>query len=277
MMVSHAGGAVRLTLPVAWRVSELPHGRSVLLMVSRQAPPRKVEDLSDGLWIRFEAGGRPASVLADGLRRDLHAAHRSIRLGEPRAAELAGYQSVRLGFEIDAKGPLFAGPGQGDRPAIPPQQGWRQVTRAPWGVVTVHFVAPAAAFAERQREVERVLATLELAPPRLPSQAPQRHVAAAARIIGSCKSTTARMDITGAGGVTLAYDRRRNFELSKLGLVDYRSPITELRGQFEADADLLRIRWADGSLLNIRWRLEGGDLLITDHHGRSRRLTRLYR
>ena len=47
---------------------------------------------------------------------------------------------------------------------------------------------------------------------------------------------------------------------------------TVLHGKFRAQDDLLLVKWSDASLLNLRWRLSGEALLLTDHDGQLSRL-----
>ncbi|MEM9186848.1 MAG: hypothetical protein AAGB00_10165 [Planctomycetota bacterium] len=276
-----AGGAVELAYDDRLTVSELPRGRQLLLVISRHAPPQTPAELTDGLWIGVEVGrpteqGRAASAgraLAGAIRRDL----RRVELTALTPATLDGWTGVRQGFRVRSRTPLFSPPGAATDPSRGDLVGWREWIVTDWGRVEVHVITPIQLALERQREAEAMLACVRLRPPQLALGDVTPAYQAAAPVIGSWKSKRAVLTLTGAGEVSLRYDRQKNYELGKEGVVDYEQPVRGLRGRYAADADLLRIRWADGSLLNMRWRTAGDDLLITDHHGRTRRLSRVYR
>ncbi|MEM8866119.1 MAG: hypothetical protein AAGF31_11300 [Planctomycetota bacterium] len=278
-LASIAGGAVELAYDSDLVASELPRGRQILLVLSRHSPPQSVAELSDGVWIGLSGVQRPnspalAKLLVTGLSRDLPKAEL-----EGRAVEtaLAGFPGMRQQFAVPGRKPLFAPPGDSAEPAIGDLQGWRQLVETDWCTVEIHFVAPEAEYDLREQQVELMLAGMQLSRPRQPVVEVEPDLLDAEPIVGRWKSARGLLELFGDGKITLAFDREKNYELSKRGIVDYESPVHTLAGEYSAEGDLLRIRWADGSLLNMRWRLAGGELLITDHHGRTKRLQRLYR
>ncbi len=75
----------------------------------------------------------------------------------------------------------------------------------------------------------------------------------------------------------MQFDRRGSFEPGPDGTLRYDRPLVKLRGTAVAQDDLLLVTWSDGSRTNYRWRLYQGDLLLTDHLGRTSRLKPLAR
>ena len=276
--VDFAGGAVKLVYDAeVLTASELPRGRQVLLVLSRHEPPQTVANLTDGLWIAYHALP-PAeadllAVLQNGLKRDL----RRARLTAYKPISLASERGVRQSFALPRSAPLFTPPGKKADTSGQATQGWRQLLRTDHGLIEIHFAAPAGKFVEREEQLSNLLATLQLATPRASAEEVAPELLDAEPIVGRWKSRQGLLELTGDGTVRLTYDREKNYRLDKRGLVDYEKPVRRLQGSYQAEGDLLRIRWADGSLLNIRWRTAGQELLITDHHGRTRRLARLYR
>lgn len=275
--ISFAAGAVEFVCGPEYRASELPRGRQILLVLSRHAPPQTPAELVDGFWIAFHPRskkvGRSQSALAASLQKD----YRRIEMGQRSAVRLAGCNGVRQEFTLPRLGALFGAPG--DKKWAPQQalRGWRQMLAAEEAAVEIHFVAPQAVYQNRLRDLERTLASLRLGSPRLEQPAVGPELVDAQSIIGVWKSSRALIEISGDGALTLTYDRKQSYELDKLGLVDFEKPVKKLAGEYRADGDLLRVRWADGSLLNMRWRLADGELFITDHQGRTRRLSRIFR
>lgn len=45
-------------------------------------------------------------------------------------------------------------------------------------------------------------------------------------------------------------------------------------GDYQAKGDLIFVYWNDGRRTNLRWRLRGNMLLVTDHTGRTTRWMR---
>ena len=278
--VSFAGGAIQFLSPSQLVASELPRGRQVLLVLSRQAPPQQPRLLRDGLWLAVSPGNSrgtspnsQVSMLSKGLERDYH----EVTLGKTKLIDCQGLPATRVHFTIPSHRPLFAAPGKQAVPQLPASKGWRQTVCTDWGTVEIHFVSPLEDADAREKEIESLLASLKLRTPQDVHQDVAPHLLDAESIIGSWKSPKALLELHGQGQVELRYDRANNYELGREGLVDYQKPVRKLSGQFTASGDLLHIRWSDSSLLNIRWRLAEDELLITDHQGRTRRLTRLYR
>jgi len=277
-----AGGAVKLVYDhTQHSASELPRGLQVLLVLSRHDPPESPAELTDGLWIGRRQSPTAASTAADDLlamvQRELQRDLRRARLTAYEQADLLGNRGVRQGFKLPSQKRLFAAPGEASSAADGAVQGWRQLLRTDAGLIEIHFAAPANQFAERQQELATLLATLQFAAPQSSQIEVAPELLAAEPIVGRWKSPRALLELTGEGEIKLTYDRKKSYRLDKQGLVDYEKPVQRLSGKYEAQDDLIRIRWADGSLLNIRWRTAGDELLITDHHGRTRRLARLHR
>ncbi|MEM6797986.1 MAG: hypothetical protein AAF589_00600 [Planctomycetota bacterium] len=275
--VSFCGGAVKFVYDDGWQVSELPRDRQILLVLSRHEPPQKLDELTDGLWIAFSPAVSSDPPLAESVRRGIERDFRRVAVGQSTEALLAGYPGLRTDFELPRRGALFNAPGESKRDELPARRGWRHLAQTPWGRVELQLIAPARELAARERQISGLLALLELSAPQQTVEPVEPAWLAAEQIVGCWKSPAAIMEIGGDGKFVLTYDRKKNYELDKLGMIDFKSPVKKLQGRYAAEQDILRIRWADGSLLNLRWRLAENELLITDHHGRTRRLARLYR
>ena len=55
-----------------------------------------------------------------------------------------------------------------------------------------------------------------------------------------------------------------------------RPVIRRLAGRFKVADDLLMVDYIDDSRSNYRWRIEGTELMLTDHEGRVSQLARIY-
>lgn len=282
-LASFAAGAVTFEYGGKWTASELPRGRQILLVLSRHNVPQSLDDksldeLTDGIWFAYNpkshTDGAVEADLAQSIRRDL----RRASLGRVEAISLAGVDGWRQGFMLPRRTPLFDAPSAGESEATGQAiQGWRVLLPLETGRIEVHFAAPALKFVERSAELDKLLASAKLGPPQMDAKEVSPALLDAEHIIGAWKSSRGLLELSPQGDVTLSYDREKNYRLDRRGMIDYEKPIKKLTGTYEPQGDLLRIRWKDGSLLNIRWRLAGSELLITDHHGRTERLARVFR
>lgn len=282
VVASFAAGAVGFEYQPEWIASELPRRRQILLVLSRDEAPQSVGELNDGVWFAYHPKSRLDGAidadLAQSIRRELRRAELSV----PQPVTVAECEGVRQEFSLPRQSQLFSSPtldGEtpNETPAGQARRGWRMLLATETGRVEIHFVAPTLKFAERSGEIQSLLATLKLSAPQMetPELAPE--FLPAEPVIGCWKSARGVLQLSARGKVTLSYDRNKNYRLDQKGIVDYEKPVKQLTGTFEPFGDVLRISWKDGSLLNMRWRLAGSDMLITDHHGRTERLSRVYR
>ncbi|MEN1681823.1 MAG: hypothetical protein AAGJ46_19760 [Planctomycetota bacterium] len=271
---TYAGGVVELAFPPELNASELPHRRRVLLVLSAAAePPQSPAELASGYWLSLTTARRspqpdPAATLAR-LRPNA-------KLGERSRVSVDGQPAACIAFNEAGEAKLFAAPGEA-LPSSGERLGWLIETDTPWGRVELGVVGRAGDRATLWADFQRLLATVQFGDPETAPADPRPETLAAEPILGAWKSARGTMELAADGGVRIRFDSDKAFVLGRHGSVDYRKPTRELAGEFAAEGDLVRIRWADGSLLNFRWRVAGSELLITDHHGRTRRLARLYR
>lgn len=271
---TYAGGIVRLAFPPELHASELPHRRRLLLLLSpAEPPPQSPEALASGYWLSLTTARRPPQPDPAATLGRLRS---EAKPGELSRVTVDGRPGACIEFFETSKARLFAPPGESET-AAGGRVGWLIEIETPWGRVELGAVGPADDPARLWADFRRLLATVRFGDPSVAPTNPRPEALAAERILGAWKSPRGVMELAANGGVRLRFDREKVFVLGREGSVDYHEPTRELTGRFAAEGDLVRIRWADGSLLNFRWRTAGSELLITDHHGRTRRLARLYR
>lgn len=261
-----AAGAVELKLPEGWFVYEAPTGREVRVVLSPEPLDRPGEMPSDGMWFAFHPrpprGGAAVDleqVLAERLRL---ATDNRAQAAPPETLTLDRRRALRRRFDM-APGPA----------AAPLQRGFHLLIDTEWGLCEVHGVAPSAQYERRSSQFQRVIDSVRLARPRPKQQVVADHLHDAAPIIGAWKALASRLRLHGDGRIEIVLDNPQRADNRS----DTRRPPRPRRlvGRFTAEQDLLRVTWSDGSLLNFRWRLQGNDLLLTDHEGRVSQLSRL--
>ncbi len=281
-VVSHAAGGVELLLPSGWQSYETPIARSVRLVVARQPAEKNHQTAGDGLWLVYHVapaaemfekntGATPAiqQELAEQMERLMALATNHFAT-TTRSGHLFidGWPALRHDFEL-------ADPADIEN-ARPFWNGFHCLVRTPWGLVEIHAVAPASIYVQREKQFQAILDSLLLGQPHLPPHRADPPYRDASPVLGSWKSYRSRLRLYNDGGVELAYDAPRDLTLDQRGKISPPAALPRLRGRYTARGDLLRITWRDGSLLNYRWKLNDGQLLLTDHTGRNSLLNPIY-
>ncbi len=296
-VVSHAAGGVELLAPSGWQSYETPIARSVRLVVARQ-PMENPHTAGDGLWLVYHVapaaemfekntGATPAiqQELAEQMERLMALATNHFAT-TTRSSHLFidGWPALRHDFELaDPADSENTSPADSENtsPAdsvntAPFWNGFHCLTRTPWGLVEIHAVAPASIYTQREKQFQAILDSLLLGQPHLPPHRADPPYRDASPVLGSWKSYRSRLRLYHDGGVELAYDAPRDLTLDQRGKISPPAALPRLRGRYTARGDLLRITWRDGSLLNYRWKLNDGQLLLTDHTGRNSLLNPIY-
>jgi len=153
-------------------------------------------------------------------------------------------------------------------------RGSHVLVSTPWGLFEFHAQFPVNRYEEQLGEAARLLKHVKLNAPTVAKPGPTtEHTIAAAPIHGSWKAFRSRLRLSSDGSIEIALDRARIISPPQAD----RLPVGDelLQGQYRADGDLLFVQWRDGSKLNFRWKLNGDDLLLTDHEGQLSQLRRI--
>jgi hypothetical protein len=264
------GGAVELAMPEDWEARPWPAAREArYLVLPRSAPPGEGPP-DDGAWImlhlRAEERAESLDDLKAWLRRRLALAteNRAVA-GEVEETRLGPFTALRLPYA--QPDPTGGEPGGGSR------GGTHVLIRGEGVLVEWHAATSGEKLASRSREFDRMLAGMRLAPPRAAVAAPNDEIRDAASILGSWRAPRSTMRLFGDGRIVIEIDRLgvRPDDAAKGGV-----PMRRLTGQFRARGDVLLVRWDDGSLQNFRWRVDAGELLLTDHSGQISQLVRKF-
>lgn len=117
--------------------------------------------------------------------------------------------------------------------------------------------------------------TIRADEPQLPTP-PVTRAAHLAKVFGVWTSTHDNAPI--AMGVdtngVLSIAKSRKAEQARVARGDRGLTTRVGRGDYRAIDDLIYVHWNDGTRTNLRWRLHGQMLLVTDHTGRTTRWTR---
>ena len=238
---------------------------------------------------RAEREVRPSEVLDD-LERDIdmtelvfHARARNQQLSDERLAELMTArvreavtstatfeppQKTKVGGHAGLRGRFHSTVGDHTT------RGVHLLAPVDGGLFELHMVAADADFAQRLGQLERILQTLKLRPPK--QVRAQRAEGDAASILGTWKALHSRLQLQDDGRVVIRFDRRGNYAIDQRGTPVFDSNLTMLAGRYRAQDDLLLVTWSDGSRTNYRWRRQGPNLFLTDHTGRTSQLRRIY-
>lgn len=267
-LVRFAAGSIEFRVPAGWRAAEEPVGREMRLVVAPPGSETRGGNLRDGLWVSYHVRARSPAA-----QEDLAAlAHQRLRLwgitnvAPTEPARLGVVPAVRVRFEAADPANASVSPGA---PEI--RRGIHWLARTDWAFIEVHGTAPAATFAERLPEFDRLVHEMQISPPRLSwanvSVAPAAQ--AVAGIVGSWKAYRSRLWLGPDGRIVLRQDPG---PASLDAAPAVKPPVA---GRFEARDDLLQVTWDDGSRLNIRWKFDGEHLLLTDHEGQMTSLRRM--
>ena len=263
-VVQFAAGAIEFEVPHRWVVTEVNAGREVRLFITPGELPADWPGGFVGAWITYHvrnATETPPPELDRWLqRRVVRSCGGRGRVRPEEAITVHGLPAVRQAFLL----------GQG----AAAQHGFHLAVRPEWGVVDLHIRLPRSRLEAAHAELEHMVAGLKLQAPEIAPTSFQPVARDAAEAVGAWKALRGRLLLAGDGRVEVRYDgprmRRLDFESGELI-----TPRQRLTGRFGADGDLLQITWDDGSRLNYRWRLDRGELLLTDHQGRVSQLRRL--
>lgn len=269
-VVVHAAGALTFRLPFDWQLREVPVGREIRLVLSPQPIPADPENLTDGLWIAYRRSTMPSPDPATeidaaiGDRLSLATSARAIPTSDPQRFLLSDFPAVRMTFTLPADAPATS------------SRGHHLLARTPWGIIELHSVATEASAAHILPTTDDLLAQLRLAPPVIEDLTVAPGFESAAPALGTWKAIRSRMRINGDGTIAINFDRDGIFDLAGSGRLRYDQRRTVLRGTYTAAGDLIKVTFTDGTRLNYRYRVQGDYLLLTDHHGRTSQLARLF-
>lgn len=271
-IVLHAGGTVALRLPAGWQVHEVPTGREIRLY----AAPARIVDEEGSDWQRIWL--RHAPLENDQLRQrgeiNEHLARRLQKTTSNKARVTGAVHEVRVGglpaWRLD-----FDIPGDAETNGTR-LVGYHLLARTGAGLFELHVALPENAESSQGDELKQVVESIRFRRPQAVEFQTGPAMADAVRIVGTWKAQRARWKFAPDGRVQVEYDRGGTFALDESGSVRYDRPLKRLDGIGTADADVLKITWDDGSRLNLRWTIHNGDLLVTDHTGRTSQLKRLF-
>lgn len=271
-IVQLAGGAVELRVRQGWWIWEVPQGREVRVALSPTRPASLREPPVAGYWACFHlttaSPADPGAYLADQMQQRLS----EVTGGQARPLQAIQFQ--RLG-RWDAAVLEFALPAPSGT-NTGPLLGRHVLAMTPWGLFEFHAQFPASRYQGQTGETERLLQHVQLSAPAVAAAGAGATIAetiAAAPIQGSWKAFRSRLRLSGNGDIEIVTDRAQLISPPDADP----SPVKPefLRGRYRAEGDLLFVQWQDGSRLNFRWKLNGGDLLLTDHDGQISQLRRI--
>lgn len=262
-LISLAGETVSIQPPPGWHVWERPTGREVRLLITPTEAKPKAE-LHDGIWICFHhpSVSDPRIQTAERMTRRFPKLARQGRIipGPRMPIEIQQAKGLQQEFHLHDE-------------ANGSSAGVHILADTAWGTLEFFAVASAKDYADRKREIQSVLQSIQLEAPRAPT-APADTARAATPILGSWKAFRSRIHLQSGGKVSVVLDKptRLTTRVTRDGSS---KPPRRLVGRFVAERDLIYVTWKDGSRLNLRWRLENGQLLLTDHQGQTAQLHRI--
>ncbi|MDP6469109.1 MAG: hypothetical protein QF918_15280 [Pirellulaceae bacterium] len=269
-IVRLAGGAVELRVRQGWWIWEVPMGREVRVALSPTRPASWEELPASGHWICFHLdpanSANPREYLAGRMRERL------IEVTGGRFEPLNSIQFQRIG-PWDAAELEFSLPSSPEAGTMA-IRGSHVLVSTPWGLLEFHTQFPASRYAEQLDETARFLRQVKLTVPTVTEADPTTaHTSAATLIHGSWKAFRSRLRLSSNGRIEIETDRAKIISPPHEELQTVADEL--LQGEYRADGDLLFVQWRDGSKLNFRWKLNGGDLLLTDHEGQISQLRRI--
>ena len=248
-----------MTVPDGWVVSELDGFREVRLYVTHQAMPSVDASFNNGVWLTY----RVVSPADDAEAQLRNAMAERLRFLLPPEAELGPEQSLRIADRVALKRGFKLGSSDDVH------SGYHYLISCQWGIVECQ-----CRYVDRDAadQADEMISRMIIGHPRIPPSTAISTTVPAKPILGSWKSENARLVLEGDGKIQLLYDRAR---LRQLEFAQVTESPRVLRGDYQADADVLFLTWQDGSRLNLRWAENDGVLLLTDHQGRVSQLNRL--
>ncbi len=273
--VYHAGKAVELKSPKGWKVYAFPAGRELWTVLSpTEIKPRSVlqHGLQDGVWITHHVRSTPISSRAEEISGMI--AGRLRQNGDKDATPTGrkerfvdGRPTLLYQFEIPADG------------VRKPRQGMHAMVATQWGIVELHFIAFQEDYEQRYISFMSMLDGMKISAPRdagglTDPAAVAPEVKPAAKITGAWKAKRSLMRLFADGRIELEADRTSRHPINSVSFAKEPAPEV-LKGKYQAQNDVLFVKWEDGSLLNFRWKIFKGALLLTDHEGEISHLERV--
>jgi len=269
-IIRFAGGAVELRVRQGWWVWEVPTGREVRVALSPTRPDSLKKVPTSGYWVCFHLSPanstNPQEYLAQRMQQ------RMLEISGGDAEPLESIRFQRIGpwdaAELEFSLPPSA---HGGTTAI---RGSHVLVSTPGGLFEFHMQFPIDRYEEHLDEVGWILSQVRLTAPTVADAGPPTpETIAATPIHGSWKAFRSRLRLFSDGRIEIAIDRVQLILPPPVGLPAVGNDL--LQGQYRAEGDLLFVQWLDGSKLNFRWTLKGGELLLTDHEGQISRLRRI--
>ena len=254
--VQFAAGAITIPLPMDWSIAEADHLRHVRLYITPNEM-RGESSFTEGVWISYHAARRTYQDDSQ-LRRlleirlaDVLPVH--VKLEEPKEIQIGGRSAIQQPYHLDNGRDVDATVGD------------HLLIAADWGIVEVHTRFQSGA---HDQQIADMFDAMEIGQPRKYEQTD-----AQPGVIGTWKAEQARLIVRPGGTIELQHDREQLQQIEQTHLV---RPSRRVRGRYQTEGDILQVTWEDGSKLNLRFRSNDRELLLTDHHGRVSQLHRLY-
>ena len=261
-VVIFAAGAVEASVPVGWKVTEVPTGRELRFWMTPVSNPAD-QPPNEGIWMAYHWLDRPArqNEIMDFLE-----------LRVPTGSNPAAVATETMQLKTTTPNVTTALLRQYQHKD---RTGFHLAIGMSHGILEVAVEATTPNYPALRQTALEVLAGMKLSEPDLRTAVVSPPLAAARQVVGLWKGLRASMKLGGDGRVVIQFDRKNNYPLDESGNLNYGQRISRLTGNYRAEDDMLFVQWDDGSRLNYRWRLDNGRLLLTDHNGRVSQLHRL--
>jgi len=265
-----AGRAVEFKAPKSWKVYAFPASRELWTVLSPvEIKPRRIlqDGLQDGIWITHHVRStpreqRPAEISAMIVKRLRQNAGESITAISRKERFIDGRPTLLYQFEI---------PAEEERAA---SRGMHAMVATHWGIIEMHFIAPVSEYGQRYAEFVMMIDGMKITGPKTGDMRATSEVAPAKDILGVWKARRSRMRLFADGRVEIEEDQTPRHPVNSVSFAT-QPPPEVLKGKFQAQNDVLFVKWEDGSLLNFRWKVLRGALLLTDHEGQISQLERV--
>jgi hypothetical protein len=260
-LIRFAGGAIEFQLPNDWDVAEVPFGREVHMVLSPSQPNESVRGVAARIWLTChstESGVDGTEALQKILVERLAAVTRNLgKVAHTETIRIAGRNGQVANFT--AKTP--------DGRSI---RGSHLIFPIEGGLCEIHLVATEDEYVFASAAADTLLRTIAAPDRKVGAEEIDKSARDAKAVFGAWKAVASRLFLDGRGNIAIEFDRR-----TVLSVAAGNKPTQRITGSFKAKGDLLFVTWADGSKSNYRWRLERGELLLTDHDGNVSQLRRL--
>lgn len=262
----HAADAVEFRVPNGWRTLETAFGRELRLVVLPPGAEAKAAMPTDGLWLSYHVRPFSRKPERDEIQQMFDA---RMKLAAPESVPdsdlieetINGLPGVSRAFVVQEAEPTDG------------KLGFHMLIGAEHGIVEIHAVASLDLSQDREVAWREIINSLAISAPQLSDEKPVPQAIDAKRILGSWKSMRSSLQLRPDGTISIIADPKRG------ALLDGSSPESQpekVNGRYQAQGDLIMVKWDDGSLLNYRWKRDGIRLLMTDSEGRISQLRRFY-